>query len=122
VQTGGQPPEAEPDGSTTVGWSGWTSSRLTSIISVAHRNHTRVVLTVQSFGWNTSGLNRQKSLLGSPSARANLARQIAAAVRDRGADGVNLDFEPLARGYESQFTRSSAASAPSSTGSTVATS
>jgi hypothetical protein len=41
------------DGSTTVGWSGWTSSRLTSIISAAHRNHTRVVLD-QSFGWNTS--------------------------------------------------------------------
>ena len=92
------------DGSTTVGWSGWTSSRLTSIISTAHRSHTRVVLTVQSFGWNTSGLARQKSLLGSASARANLARQIAAAVRDRGADGVNLDFEPLARGYESEFT------------------
>ena len=92
------------DGSTTVGWSGWTSSRLTSIISAAHRHHTRVVLTIQSFGWNTSGLNRQKSLLGSASARANLARQIAAAVRDRGADGVNLDFEPLARGSESEFT------------------
>ena len=92
------------DGTTSVGWSGWTSAKLTSIISAAHRNHTRVVLTVQSFGWNTSGLNRQKTLLGSASARATLARQIAAAVRDRGADGVNLDFEPLATGYEAEFT------------------
>ena len=32
-----------------------------------------------------------------------LARQIAAAVRDRGADGVNLDFEPLASGYADEF-------------------
>jgi spore germination protein YaaH/flagellar hook assembly protein FlgD len=93
-----------PDGSTTVGWSGWTSSKMTSIISTAHARHTRVVLTVQSFGWNTSGLTRQKALLGSAAARLNLARQIAAAVRDRGADGVNLDFEPLASGYASQFT------------------
>ncbi len=92
------------DGSPTVGWSGWTSSRLTGIISAAHRSHTRVVLTVQSFGWTTSMLARQKRLLGSATARTNLARQIAAAVRDRGADGVNLDFEPLARGYESEFT------------------
>jgi spore germination protein YaaH/flagellar hook assembly protein FlgD len=92
------------DGTTTVGWSGWTSSKLTSIISSAHTNHTRVVLTVQSFGWNTSGLARQKALLGTSTNRLNLARQIAAAVRDRGADGVNLDFEPLASGYDTQFT------------------
>ncbi|HUQ78237.1 MAG TPA: glycosyl hydrolase family 18 protein [Patescibacteria group bacterium] len=92
------------DGTTTVGWSGWTSSKMTSIISAAHTNRTRVVLTVQSFGWNTSGLDRQKALLGSSTARLNLARQIAAAVRDRGADGVNLDFEPLASTYDAEFT------------------
>jgi spore germination protein YaaH/flagellar hook assembly protein FlgD len=93
-----------PDGSTSVGWSGWASARMSSVITTAHANHTRVVLTVQSFGWNTSGLARQKALLGSPTNRLNLARQIAAAVRDRGADGVNLDFEPLAPGYHTQFT------------------
>lgn len=92
------------DGSMTVGWSGWTSAKMTSIISAAHSHHTRVVLTVQSFGWNTSGLNRQKALLGSAAHRLALARQIAAAVRDRGADGVNLDFEPLASTYDAEFT------------------
>jgi spore germination protein YaaH len=92
------------DGTASVGWSGWASSKMTSIITTAHANHTRVVLTVQSFGWNASGLARQKALLGSPTNRLNLARQIAAAVRDRGADGVNLDFEPLASGYDTQFT------------------
>jgi spore germination protein YaaH len=91
-------------GTTTVGWSGWTSSRLTSIIDQAHATGTRVVLTVQSFAWNTSGKARQKALLGSWSARLNLARQIAAAVRDRGADGVNLDFEPIVSGASGQFT------------------
>jgi spore germination protein YaaH/flagellar hook assembly protein FlgD len=92
------------DGSLTVGWSGWTSSRMTSVISAAHTTHTRVVLTVQSFGWSTAGLDRQKALLSTSTRRLNLARQIAAAVRDRGVDGVNLDFEPLASGYETAFT------------------
>jgi spore germination protein YaaH/flagellar hook assembly protein FlgD len=92
------------DGSTTVGWSGWTSSKMTSVINTAHANGTRVVLTIQSFAWTASGVTRQKALLGSPANRANLARQIAAAVRDRGADGVNLDFEPIVSTYADEFT------------------
>lgn len=92
------------DGSTTVGWSGWTSSKMTEVIQTAHANNTRVVLTIQSFAWNSSGVTRQKALLGSATAQANLARQIAAAVRDRGADGVNLDFEPIASTYADEFT------------------
>jgi len=92
------------DGSTTVGWSGWTSSQMTEIIGTAHANGTRVVLTIQSFAWNSAGVTRQKALLGSEPARVNLARQIAAAVRDRGADGVNLDFEPIVSGGADAFT------------------
>lgn len=92
------------DGSLTTGWAGWTSARMTSILDQAHRTGTRVVLTVQSFAWNASGLSRQKQLLGSSTNRLRLAREIVAAVRDRGADGVNLDFEPLASGYGPQFT------------------
>ena len=91
------------DGSITTGWSGWTSSAMTSIIDRAHATRTRVVLTVQSFAWNSTGRARQNALLGSWTARDRLARQIAAAVRDRGADGVNLDFEPLVSGMEGQF-------------------
>jgi spore germination protein YaaH/flagellar hook assembly protein FlgD len=92
------------DGSTTVGWSGWTSSKMTSVLNAAHANGTRVVLTVQSFAWSSAGVARQKQLLGSAANRANLARQIAAAVRDRGADGVNLDFEPIVSTYSEEFT------------------
>ncbi len=91
------------DGSTTTGWNGWTSSALTTIINKAHQNQTRVVLTIQSFAWSAGGSTKQKALLGSATARAALARNIAAAVRDRGADGVNLDFEPLAAGYADEF-------------------
>jgi spore germination protein YaaH len=91
------------DGSTTTGWNGWTSSALTNVINKAHQSHTRVVLTVQSFAWSSGGSTKQKALLGSSTARAALAKNIAVAVRDRGADGVNLDFEPLASGYADEF-------------------
>jgi spore germination protein YaaH/flagellar hook assembly protein FlgD len=92
------------DGSTTVGWSGWTSAAMTKVMNNAHASGARVVLTVQSFAWTSAGVARQRSLLGSSANRANLARQIAAAVRDRGADGVNLDFEPIISTYSDEFT------------------
>jgi spore germination protein YaaH len=87
----------------TAGWTGWTSSAMTNLINTAHQNHTRVVLTVQSFAWSSGGSTKQKALLGSGTARARLAINIAKQIRDRGADGVNLDFEPLAAGYADEF-------------------
>ncbi|MBF6604897.1 MAG: hypothetical protein IVW53_04870 [Chloroflexi bacterium] len=93
-----------PDGSTALGWAGWTSSALSSVITAAHRRSTRVVLTISMFGWTTAGAALQGATLGSASARRNLARQAAAAVRARGADGINLDVEPLAAGRAREFT------------------
>ncbi|HET9520819.1 MAG TPA: glycosyl hydrolase family 18 protein, partial [Candidatus Limnocylindrales bacterium] len=92
------------DGSTTTGWAGWTSSRMTSIINAAHKKGTRVVLTITMFAWTSGQAAAQGALLGSPTARLNLAKQAAAAVRARGADGINLDFEPIASGYADEFT------------------
>jgi spore germination protein YaaH len=92
-----------PDGSVTTGWAGWTSSKMTSIIDAAHRNQTRVVLTISCFAWTSSGAATQARLLASATARTTLAKQAAAAVRDRGADGINLDFEPIAAGYGDEF-------------------
>ena len=94
----------DPDGTSTTGWGGWTSSNMTQVINAAHGRGTRVVLTLSVFAWTSSQATVQKAILGSVAARLNLARQAAAAVRDRGADGVNLDFEPLATGYADQFT------------------
>jgi spore germination protein YaaH len=91
------------DGSVTTGWGGWTSSRMTSIINAAHQNGTRVVLTISVFAWTSGQAATQSALLGSATARANLAKQVAAAVAERGADGVNLDFEPIATGYADEF-------------------
>ncbi len=92
------------DGSVTTGWGGWTSSKMTSIINAAHQRGTRVVLTITCFAWTTGQQTTQSNLLGSPTARSNLAKQIAAAVAERGADGVNLDFEPIVSGYADEFT------------------
>ncbi len=91
------------DGTLTTGWAGWTSSQMTSIINAAHQKRSRVTLTLSVFAWTSSQAAVQKALLGSPAARDNLARQAVAAVRDRGADGINLDFEPLVTGYEDEF-------------------
>ena len=76
---------------------------MTNVINKAHQNHTRVVLTVQSFAWSSGGSTKQKALLGSATAGPALASNIARQIRDRGADGVNLDFEPLAAGYADEF-------------------
>ncbi|HEX2626561.1 MAG TPA: glycosyl hydrolase family 18 protein, partial [Candidatus Limnocylindrales bacterium] len=92
------------NGSSTTGWAGWTSSKMTSIINTAHQNRTRVVLTLSCFAWSGAGASRQAALLGSSTARSRFAKAAAAAVRDRGADGINLDFEPIVAGYADEYT------------------
>lgn len=84
-------------------WSGWTSSRMTSLIERAHRKGARVVLCVQRFSWDDAGELATTRLLSDPVARARLATAIAGAVRDRGVDGVNLDFEPIPDGQREAF-------------------
>jgi spore germination protein YaaH len=101
--SGGDLLKRNSDGSITTGWGGWTSSKLTSIINHAHDAGSRVALTLSCFGWSDGGAKRQKSILTSSSYRTNLAKQVAKAVHDRGADGVNLDFEPLVSGTEDGF-------------------
>src|SRR4051794_2691881 len=92
------------DGWPAVGWGGGPRPKLRSVPNAPHGRGAGVVLTIQSSAWSPAGVPRQKSLLGSSGNRANLARQIAAAVRDRGADGVNLDFEPIVATYADEFT------------------
>ncbi|HET9681852.1 MAG TPA: glycosyl hydrolase family 18 protein [Candidatus Limnocylindrales bacterium] len=91
------------DGSTTTGWAGWTSSKMTSIINAAHTAGTRVAMTLSCFAWSSSGATLQAKILNTSSYRNALAAATAKAVHDRGADGVNLDFEPLVSGTEAGF-------------------
>ena len=93
----------EADGTTPSGWSGWNSQALTDIMDRAHANGVKVVFTLTLFAWTTSQANVQKALLDSPTARAALVRNLVRTVVDRGADGVNLDIEPLVRGREEEL-------------------
>ena len=94
------------DGSLTKsgnGWSGWTSSTLTDVINAAHSHGTRVALTIESMAWDSSGASTQSALLGSATARAAAISNIVSEVTNRGVDGVNLDFEPIASGQKANY-------------------
>jgi putative cell wall-binding protein/spore germination protein YaaH len=93
----------DPDGTASVGWGGWASSALTSVINNAHANGTRVVLTVQRFGWTSGQTADTIALLSSATARQTLANEAAQVVKDRRADGLNLDFEPIPSGQGANF-------------------
>jgi spore germination protein YaaH/uncharacterized protein YraI len=87
----------------STGWAGWTSSRMTQVTNQAHAQGVRVVLTVTMMAWDSASADRQAQLLRSSTARSRLASQIVRAVKNRGADGVNLDFEPLATGLRDEY-------------------
>jgi spore germination protein YaaH len=88
------------------GWAGWMSSKMTTVINDAHAHGTRVALTIEAFAWDSAGAAAQSAILTNPALSQAAAQNIAAAVRDRGADGVNLDFEPVAsRSKFVDFTR-----------------
>jgi len=98
---------ARSDGSLATSgstWSGWNSAAMTGVINAAHRKGDRVVLTVTMMAWDSASASAQATLLKSPTYRTRLVNNIVAAVRNRSADGVNLDFEPLATTLRSYYT------------------
>lgn len=88
----------------TIGWSRWTSSAMTELINAAHSRGVRVVPTVTMMAWDYD-YGDMTTLLTSPTNRARLVGEIVAMVRDRRADGVNVDFEPVPASLRSQFTQ-----------------
>ncbi|MCA1588029.1 MAG: hypothetical protein LC744_05115 [Chloroflexi bacterium] len=97
-----------PDGTlhmdpASTGWGGWTSSQMSGVISRAHQQGVRVVLTVTMMAWNRD-YSAMAGMLNDPAKRAVLAGQIADAVAFRNADGVNLDFEPVPNSLQAQYT------------------
>lgn len=85
------------------GWSGWASANMTDVINRAHARGVRVLLTVTMMAWD-GNYTPMSTLLTSASNRDRLAGQIAAAVKARNADGVNLDFEPMPNSLEAAYT------------------
>lgn len=85
-------------------WGGWTSSAMTSVTNAAHARGDRVVLTVTMMAWDSASASAQATLLSNSTYRARLVSNIVATVKARNADGVNLDFEPLASSLRSYYT------------------
>jgi spore germination protein YaaH len=71
-----------------TGWEGYQSADLASLITRAHRDGVRVVLTAKCF--NQSTLN---ALTHDTEADKVLAYQLALAIEAKNFDGVNLDLE-----------------------------
>ncbi len=98
---------AQSDGTLSTsgsGLSGWNSSAMTNVINAAHSKGDKVVLTITMMAWDSTSAARQATLLGSATYRAALVTNIVAAVKNRNADGVNLDFEPLSTTLRDQYT------------------
>ena len=89
-------------GIVTPGWSGWNSSAMTQVTNAAHARGVRVVLTVTMMAWD--GGTGQATLLGDATARSRLVAAIVATIKNRAADGVNLDFEPVYTAQRDQYT------------------
>lgn len=90
-------------GSPTTGWAGWTSASMTSVINAAHVRGVRVVPTITMHAWNYD-YTAMTTLLNSATNRARLVGGVVSMVRDRRADGVNVDFEPVPSSLRGQFT------------------
>jgi len=71
-------------------WHGWPQ---TGLIAAAHARGVRVHLCATLF--NSSSTNAVSTFLSSASARSAATRTLVQAVRDAGADGLNLDLEPF---------------------------
>ena len=87
----------------TSGWAGWTSPAMTEIISSAHARGVRVVPTITMMAWDYDYTD-MAALLNSSTYRSRLVADVVSMVRDRRADGVNIDFEPVPSSLRSQFT------------------
>ena len=91
------------EGTATPGWAGWTGEAFATLRRRAQAAGVRVVLTVERFSWDEAGEAITLALLKDPDARSMLVRDIVASVTVRGADGVNLDFEPLPEPVRPEF-------------------
>jgi len=90
-------------GAPSAGWAGWTSSAMTQVMNAAHARGVRVVPTITLMAWD-GDYTAMGTLLNSAANRARLISQVSTLIRDRGADGVNVDFEPVPSSLRSQFT------------------
>jgi spore germination protein YaaH len=82
----------------------WDAAKTDELIAKAHASGTKVVFAMSRFSWSPTQTANSVKLLGSATARARFATEVAAEVVRRGVDGVNIDFEPIPRGQQAHFT------------------
>ena len=87
-----------------AGWTAWFSGSMGRIMAKAHAAGAKLVVSIVRFSWDPRATAVSKSLLSTRTKRQTLANEVAQAVVDRGADGVNLDFEPIPAGQRAHFT------------------
>jgi putative cell wall-binding protein/spore germination protein YaaH len=87
----------------SAGWAGWASTGMTEVVSAAHARGVRVVPTITMMAWDYN-FSAMTTLLGSSANRSRLVGEVVSMVRDRRADGVNIDFEPVPVSLRSSFT------------------
>ena len=85
----------QEDGAPSLGWDAWMGEDVGALAREAQAAGARVVLVVERFSWTDEDTAETVALLGDPAARAVLVEEIVAAVAARGADGAQLDVEPL---------------------------
>ncbi len=95
----------ETNGVATNGWAGWNSDAWRSLQARAQEAGVRVVFTVQRFSWTDGQRRRTVRLLSDPAARMRLTAEVVKVVTEAGADGVNLDFEPMPEEVSDDFTQ-----------------
>jgi len=83
--------EAKPDGNLDTsgpGYEVFMSEKATDLFKKAHKNGTRVVLTITQM--DNANI---KAILDDPALQESIIAQTVGIVKARGIDGVNLDFE-----------------------------
>jgi spore germination protein YaaH len=73
------------------GWNVWNSSTFTSMLSTAHSNGTKVVVTIVLQDFQAGTPNMCAGLIN----RTTTVLQAVAQVRAKGVDGLNVDYEGL---------------------------
>ena len=76
---------------------------MTGVIQLAHASGVRVVPTITLMSWS-GNYDALTTLLTTPANRAQLISEIRAIIAARGADGVNIDFEPVPTSLRDDFT------------------
>jgi spore germination protein YaaH len=82
-----------PDGTLVKndsGWAGWNSTALSSMVTQAHTDGVKVVLTVKNFDRASI-----ETLVGNSTYRSRLVGNILAEIEAKNVDGVNIDFEHI---------------------------